>query len=176
MSIKRCFNTADFRRLAKRRLPAPVFHYIDGGSDDELTLRRNTTAFDDWELMPRFLVDVSKIDTRTKVLGTTLDWPVFLSPTGMSRLFHHDKEPGVARAAANAGTLYSLSSLATTTIEDIGKATTGPKMFQIYILKDRSLTTEFVQRCKDAKFTALSKPSRSMRRWPEIASAISSTA
>ena len=86
MGIDRCFNVADFRALAKRKLPAPMFHYIDGGADDEIALRRGTQAFDDYELMPRFLVDVSKIDTKTKVLGTTLDWPVFLSPTGMSRL------------------------------------------------------------------------------------------
>ncbi len=155
MSVSRCFNTADFRKLAKAKLPAPMFHYIDGGADDEITLRRNTSAFDDFELMPRFLVDVSKIDTKTKVLGTTLDWPVFLAPTGMSRLFHHHKELGVARAAAKAGTLYSLSTLGTTSIEDVGKATDGPKMFQIYILKDRGLTTEFVERSKAAKFTAL---------------------
>ncbi len=155
MSIERCFNVADFRALAKRKLPAPMFHYIDGGSDDEIALRRSTEAYADYELMPRFLVDVSKIDTKTKVLGTTLDWPVFLSPTGMSRLFHHEKEPAVARAAANAGTLYSLSTLGTTSIEDVAKASAGPKMFQIYILKDRSLTEEFVARCKAAKFTAI---------------------
>src|SRR5882724_1425023 len=106
MSLGKCFNFGDFRKLAQRKLPAPLFHYIDGGADDELTLRRNTDAFADYELMPRVLRDVSTIDTRTKVLGVTLDWPVLLSPTGMSRLFHHHKELGVARAAQNAGTLY----------------------------------------------------------------------
>jgi len=155
MSIKRCNNLMDFRRVAKNRLPAPVFHYIDGGADDEISLRRSTSAFDDYELLPRYLVDVAKIDTRTKILGTTIDWPVFLAPTGMSRLFHHGKEPAVARAAARAGTMYSLSSLATTNIETVGAETAGPKMFQIYIFKDRGLTAEFVQRCKAAKYTAL---------------------
>jgi len=155
MSIARCHNISHFRALARRRLPAAMFHYIDGGGDDEITLRRNTTAFENIRLMPRYLVDVGAIDTRTKVLGTTLDWPVFLAPTGMSRLFHHEKELGAARAAAKAGTLYTLSTLATTRLEDVAKATTGPKMFQIYILKDRGLTSEFVQRCKAAKYEAL---------------------
>jgi L-lactate dehydrogenase (cytochrome) len=155
MSIARCHNISHFRALAQRRLPAAMFHYIDGGGDDEITLRRNTTAFENIRLMPRYLVDVAAIDTRTKVLGTTLDWPVFLAPTGMSRLFHHEKELGVARAAAKAGTLYTLSTLATTSLEDVAKATSGPKMFQIYILKDRGLTSEFVQRCKAAKYQAL---------------------
>jgi len=155
MSLERCSNFADFRRLAHRRLPAPLFHYIDGGADDELTLRRNTAAFDDYELMPRVLTGLSAIDTRTQVLGQTLEWPVFLSPTGMSRLFHHHKEPAAARAAAKLGTLYSLSTLATTRLEDVAAATTGPKMFQIYVLKDRNFTYEFVDRCKEAGYAAL---------------------
>ena len=155
MTIQACHNISHFRRLAQRRLPAAMFHYIDGGGDDEVTLRRNTTAFEQCRLMPRYLVDVSAVDTRTKVLGKTLEWPVFLAPTGMSRLFHHGKELAVARAAAKSGTLYTLSTLATTSLEDVAKATTGPKMFQIYILKDRGLTSEFVQRCKAAGYDAL---------------------
>ncbi len=155
MSLQNCHNIADLRRLAKRRLPASMFHYIDGGADDEATLRHNTSAFDAWDLMPRVLVDVGKIDMRTTVFGKTLDWPVFLSPTGMSRLFHHGKELAVARAAAKLGTMYTLSTLATTTLEDVAAATTGPKMFQVYIFKDRGLTSEFVQRCKAAKYDAL---------------------
>ena len=76
MSLDGCFNIGDLRKKAKRRLPAPIFHYIDGGADDEVTLRRNTSAFDDYELVPDYLVDVSKIDTRTKLLGLDLDWSV----------------------------------------------------------------------------------------------------
>ncbi|MEQ9448435.1 MAG: alpha-hydroxy acid oxidase, partial [Rhodospirillaceae bacterium] len=155
MSLAECHNIAHLRALAEKRLPASMFHYIDGGADDEGTLRGNTEAFDEYELVPRYLVDVSNIDTRTKVLGQTLEWPVFLSPTGMSRLFHHDKELGVARAAAKAGTLYSLSTIGTTSLEDVAAETTGPKMFQVYILKDRGLTTEFVERCKAAKYDAI---------------------
>ncbi|MEX1147974.1 MAG: alpha-hydroxy acid oxidase, partial [Sphingomonadales bacterium] len=155
MAIDRCYNVADFRRLARRRLPAPMFHYIDGGSDDELTLRRNTSAFDNYNLIPSGLVDTSVMDLTTRVLGQTLSSPLFLAPTGLTRLFHHDGERAVARAAARAGTMYSLSTLSSVSIEDIGALTTGPKMFQIYIHKDRGLTFEFIDRCKAAGYNAL---------------------
>ena len=155
MGIERCNNTEDFRRLAKRRLPAPLFHYIDGGADDEATLRRNTEAFDEVRLIPNSLADLSELDLSTTVLGEKIDWPVFLSPTGMSRLFHHDGERAVARAAEKFGTIYSLSSLSTVSIEEIGALTAGPKCFQIYIHKDRALTYEFVERCKAAKYSSL---------------------
>jgi L-lactate dehydrogenase (cytochrome) len=153
--IDRCHNVSDFRRLAKRKLPAPMFHYMDGGADDERTLRHNTVAFDDYELTPNCLVDVSRVDTGTTVLGRRIDVPFFCSPTGMSRLFHHEAEPAVARAAARLNTYYSLSTLATTSLERIAEVCSGPKMFQIYILKDRGLTREFVERCKAARYDAL---------------------
>ncbi|MFN0178500.1 MAG: alpha-hydroxy acid oxidase [Gemmatimonadales bacterium] len=155
MNLLRCHNVADLRRVAKSRLPAPMFHYMDGGSDDEWTLRRNTTAFDDYELLPNYLRDISTIDLRTTLLGQRIDWPVFLSPTGMSRMFHHEAEPAVARAAQKFGTFYTLSTMGTTRIEDIAALGAGPWMYQIYILKDRTLTSEFVERCKAAKYQAL---------------------
>lgn len=153
--LSQCHNIADLRKRAKRKLPAPMFHYIDGGADDEWSMRRNTEAFDDYELMPNYLRNVDNINLKTRVLGTELELPFFLSPTGMSRLFHHDKELGACRAADNFGTLYSLSTMATTSLEDVAAATAGPKMFQIYILKDRELTREFVQRCKTSGYQAL---------------------
>jgi L-lactate dehydrogenase (cytochrome) len=140
---------------AKKRLPSPIFNYIDGGSDDEWSLKRNTLAFDDYELLPRYLRDVNQIDLKTRVLGTTLDLPIFLSPTGMSRLFHHHREIAVAQAAVKYGALYSLSTLGTASIEEIAQVRSGPKMYQIYILKDRELTREFVQRCKDSDYDVL---------------------
>jgi L-lactate dehydrogenase (cytochrome) len=155
VTLERCHNIEDLRRLARRKLPAPMFHYIDGGADDEWTLRRNTSAFGDYALVPDVLRDVGEIDLGTSVLGTRLAMPLMLSPTGMSRLFHHHKEPGAARAAARAGTIYSLSTMATTSLEDIAAATPGPKMFQIYIFKDRGLTRELVARCKAANYQAL---------------------
>ncbi len=154
-ALKKCYNIGDLRRRAKSKLPAPMFHYIDGGADDEWTLRRNTSAFDDCQLMPEYLRDISKINLRKKVMGLELDLPFFLAPTGMSRLFHHEKEFGACRAAHKYGTLYSLSTLSTTSLEDVAAATPGPKMFQIYILKDRELTREFVQRCKASGYHAL---------------------
>lgn len=154
-NLKNCHNIRDLRKRAKAKLPAPIFHYLDGGSDDEWSLRRNTEAFDDYQLIPNCLRNIESVDLKTSVLGTTLDLPFFLSPTGMSRLFHHEKELGVCRAAQKFGTMYSLSTLATTSIEEIAKTTDGAKMFQIYILKDRELTREFVQRCKDTKYDVL---------------------
>jgi L-lactate dehydrogenase (cytochrome) len=154
-ALKKCKNIADLRHRAFRKLPSPMFHYIDGGADDEWTLRRNSEAFNDYELQPHYLNDISRIDLGTRLLGCELKLPFFLSPTGMSRLFHHHKETGVAKAAAQAGTLYSLSTMATTSLEEVASACEGPKMFQIYILKDRELTREFVQRCKQAGYQAL---------------------
>ena len=154
-ALKNCFNIADLRRRAKSKLPAPMFHYIDGGADDEWTLRRNTAAFDDYQLLPNSLQPIASIDLQTRLLGTTAELPFFLAPTGMSRLFHHHKELGACRAAHKFGTLYSLSTLSTTSIEEVAAATPGPKVFQIYILKDRELTREFVQRCKATGYQAL---------------------
>ena len=153
--LERCKNVADLRALAKKRLPAPMFHYIDGGADDELTLGWNTSAFDRFELMPRYLRDIQTIDTSTTLLGQSINVPFFLSPTGMSRLFHHEKELAAARAADQFGTFYGLSTLGTTSLEQIAESTASPKMFQVYILKDRELTREFVERCKAAGFEAM---------------------
>ena len=155
MGLDTCYSIEDLRRRAYHKLPSPMFNYIDGGADDEWTLKRNTGAFNDYELLPNYLRDVSQIELSNRVLGTEMKLPFFLSPTGMSRLFHHHKELGVARAAAKLGTMYSLSTLATTSLEDVAAETSGPKMFQIYILKDRELTKEFVQRCKAAGYNAL---------------------
>lgn len=153
--LDRCQNIADLRRLAKKRLPASMFHYIDGGADDERTLDWNTSSFDRYELLPSYLRDIDSIDTSTTLLGQRIEVPFFLSPTGMSRLFHHEKEIGAARAAEAFGTFYGLSTLGTTSLEDIAEVTSAPKMFQIYILKDRELTREFVTRCKAAGFEAM---------------------
>jgi L-lactate dehydrogenase (cytochrome) len=145
----------DFRRGAERRLPAPVFHYLDGGADDELTLARNTDAFGDYELLPSQLSDVSNIDLRSSLFGQAVDWPVMIAPTGASKLFHGAGEPAVARAAGKAGMVYSLSTLSTATIEEVAAATEGPKAFQLYVFKDRGLTDEWLDRCIEAGYVAL---------------------
>lgn len=155
MRVKDCNNTADFRKLAKKRLPAPLFHYIDGGSDDETSLRRNTESFNNVRLIPNALADLSSMDLSVNVLGQDIDWPVFCSPTGMNRLFHHDGERAVCRAAHKSKTMYSLSTVSSVSIEEIGALTEGPKCFQIYIHKDRGLSYEFIERCKQANYSAL---------------------
>ena len=155
MGIKSCNNLMDFRRLARRNLPDPAFHYLDGGADDEWTLRRNTSAFDDFELLPAQLADVSNIKTAATLFGQPIEWPVMISPTGANRLFHADGEPGVARAAAAAGIPYSLSTVGTTSIEQISNVCAGPKVYQIYVFRDRGLTEEFVARTRAAGFSAL---------------------
>jgi L-lactate dehydrogenase (cytochrome) len=155
MRISKCNNIADLRRLAKRRLPTPVFHYLDGGADDELTLRRNTSAFDDYELLPTQLSDVSSIDTRSMLFGQQIDWPVMISPTGATKLFHGVGEPAVVRAAEKFGMIYSLSTLATTTIADAAAVSDMPKMYQVYVFKDRALTAEFIELCKESNYAAI---------------------
>ncbi len=153
--LDKVLNIEDLRKIARKKLPAPLFNYIDGGSDDESNVHGNTHAFDSAKLVPEYLVDVANIDLSTKVLGREISMPLFLSPTGMTRLFHHDGETAVSRAAAAAGTYYSLSTVGATTIEDVARVCSGPKCFQIYVMKDRGLTREFIQRCKDAKFDSL---------------------
>lgn len=153
--LQRCHNINDLRRVAKRRVPSPMFNYLDGAADDEVTLARNVGDFAQYELLPRFLVDVSDIDPATTVMGQPVSMPLILAPTGMSRLFHRDGELAVARAAARAGTIYSLSTVSTYSIEDVASACLGPKWFQIYVFKDRGLITEFIDRCRAANYHAL---------------------
>ncbi|HET9638753.1 MAG TPA: alpha-hydroxy acid oxidase [Allosphingosinicella sp.] len=154
-ALQRANNIADLRALARRRLPRPIFDYIDGGADDEVTLRRNVSAFAQYELVPDVLNDVSRIRTGTKLFGERIAWPLMLAPTGLTRMFHGHAELAVARAAAEHGLLYSLSTLGTTRLEALAEAFGGPKVFQIYIFKDRGLTNEFVARCKEAGFHGL---------------------
>jgi len=154
-NLDKVLNIEDLRKIARRKLPSPLFNYIDGGSDDESNVLGNVDAFDSAKLIPEYLIDVANIDLSTKVLGRDISMPLFLSPTGMTRLFHHDGETAVSKAAADAGTYYSLSTVGATTIEDVAAACSGPKCFQIYVMKDRGLTREFIQRCKDSNFDSL---------------------
>lgn len=154
-TLAKCHNIADLRALARRRLPDPVFHYLDGAAENEITARRNMQAFDDVRLVPSCLVDASAVDTSTRVLGQTIAWPVLCSPTGASRLFHPEGELAVARAAARAGAFYTLSTASTYSLEAVAAASDGPKMFQIYVNKDRGVTRNLIERCKQAGYAAL---------------------
>ena len=153
--LSRCHSIADLRRAAKRRLPRAVFDYMDGAAEDEVTLYRNQADFGRYELLPRFLVDVENVDLSTRVLGADIDVPFILAPTGMSRLFHYTGERAVAGAARKAGTMYSLSSVATTSIEDIAGTSDGAKMLQLYVWRDRGILKDFIQRAKASGYTAL---------------------
>ena len=155
MNLKDCHNVEDFRKLAKKKLPSPIFHYIDGGSDDEITLKRNTESFNKCDLVPNVLTDVSKIDLSTTVLGQKIDFPLFLAATAMHRLYHHHGERATAKAAEKMGTIFGTSTMATTSIEEIGKLTKGPKLFQLYIHRDRGLTDNLIERCKAAGFNSM---------------------
>lgn len=155
MKLKDCHNTKHFRELARRKLPAPIFHYIDGAADDETTYRRNTAAFEECDLVPNVLTDVSQIDMSVEVLGRKIDMPIFLSPTALQRLFHHQGELAVGKAAEQFGTYFGISSLATVSIERIASAVDAPKIFQLYVHKDDGLTRHLIERCKHFRFDAL---------------------
>jgi L-lactate dehydrogenase (cytochrome) len=150
-----CINIADLRLLAQRKLPRPIFDNMDGGAEDELTKRRNTSAFDDERLVPRYLIDVGTVSVETEVLGQKIALPVFCSPTGGSRFYHPQGEILVAKAAAAAGTIYSLSTLSSHSLEDVAAASAGPKVFQLYVFRDRGVTREFMDRAKAAGYRAL---------------------
>ena len=155
MGLQDCHNFNDFRLLAKRRLPGPIFHYIDGAADDELTYKRNTQAYDDVDLIPNVLAGVDDVNMGVEVMGQRLDMPLYCAPTALQRLFHHEGERAVARAAAKYGTMFGVSSLATVTVEEIARITNTPKMFQFYFHKDRGLNDALLERAKAAKFGVL---------------------
>ncbi|MEP7728315.1 alpha-hydroxy acid oxidase [Marinomonas primoryensis] len=150
MRLKDCHNFHDFRILAKKRLPSPIFNYIDGGSDDESTYRRNTAAFETCDLVPSVLTGVKDVDLSVTVMGQKLDLPVYCSPTALQRLFHHDGERAVANAAEKYGTMFGVSSLGTVSMEEIAKQTTTPQVYQFYFHKDRELNRAMMQRAKDS--------------------------
>ncbi len=148
-------NIDDLRSLALRRLPSGVFNYIDGGAEDEVTMRANSAAFRRWNFAPRVLCDVSQVDTSTTLLGRRLPIPLVLAPAGFSRMPDPDGELAVARAAARAGLPYSLSTVATRSIEEVAAAADGCNWFQLYPLRDRELTRDLVRRAAGAGYQAM---------------------
>ena len=149
-------NISDLRELARKRLPRMVFDYIDGGADDEVTLRDNPGRFADYKLNFKTLVDVAEIDMRTKVMGANSAAPVVVTPTAAQRLFHpKGGESAVARAARKAGLIYCLSTLGSTTIERVAELTDGPKWFQVYVWKDRAIVEKALDRARKAGFTGV---------------------
>ncbi len=155
MNLNDCYNFEDFRKLAKKKLPAPIFHYIDGGSDDEVTLNRNTNAFNDCDLVPNVLASVGEPDLSTTLFGRKIDMPLFLSPTAMQSLYSPEGDKASARAAEKFGTMYSMSTMASFSIEEIANISSGPKLFQLYVHKDQSITDDLIDRCRRANFDGL---------------------
>jgi len=155
MNLEDCHNFKDFRKLAKKKLPSPIFHYIDGGSDDEVTLRRNTESFNECDLIPNVLASVGSPDLSTTIFGKKIGLPIFLAPTAMQRLYHHEGDKASARAAEKFGTFYSMSTMANSTIEEISNISSGPKLFQLYVHKDQSITNDLIERCKRSGFNGM---------------------
>ena len=154
MKITNCNNVNDFKKLAKRKLPSPIFHYIDGAADDEVTYRRNTEAYDECFLVPKVLRSVESIDQGVNLFGKKISLPFFLSPTALQRLFHYQGELAVAKAAEKYNTFFGISSLSTIPIEKISKIS-APKIFQLYFHKDKGLTNSMIDKCKSYNIDVL---------------------
>ncbi len=150
MRLGNCQNFHDFRLLAKRRLPGPIFDYIDGAADDEVTYRRNTASFESCDLVPNVLRGVEKVDLSVTVMGQKLAVPFYCSPTALQRLFHHRGERAVAAAASKYGTMFGVSSLGTVSLEELRKKYDTPQVYQFYFHKDRGLNRAMMQRAKEA--------------------------
>src|SRR5581483_9542187 len=150
MQLSDCHNFQDFRRLARRRLPGPIFNYIDGAADDEATLRQNTASFEQCDLVPNILRGVATIDMAVTVMGQKLALPVYCSPTALQRLFHYQGERAVAAAAAKFGTMFGVSTLGTVSMEELRKQYSTPQVYQFYFHKDRGLNRAMIERAKEA--------------------------
>jgi L-lactate dehydrogenase (cytochrome) len=153
--LSRAASVADLRAIARRRLPGGVFDYIDGGAEDELSLRRNVAAFRRAELVPRVLRDVSGIDLSATLLGRQLPMPLVVAPTGFTRIASPGGELDVSRAAARAGLPYTLSTMATRSIEEVAAVSRGPKWLQVYVWRDRGLVKELLSRAAQAGYEAI---------------------
>jgi L-lactate dehydrogenase (cytochrome) len=154
-ALTRAVNIDDLRRLARRRLPHAVYDFIEGGAGDELTVTRNRAAFERLLFEPRVLVDVSKREQSTVVLGERLATPVILSPTGMAGLSWPRGEVAAARGAHDVGTIYTLSTHSSCSIEEVAAEAPGPLWFQLYVWQSRDLTRSFVERARAAGYRAL---------------------
>ncbi len=148
-------NIADLRAAAKKRLPRVVFDYIDGGADAEWTMRENARIFDDVILRPRSAVATASVDLRTTILGEHLELPFLLAPVGSSRLFYPRGEEAAARAAGEAGTIYTLSTLSGCAVRDVKAATRGPVWYQLYLVGGRDVATAGIERAKNSGCSAL---------------------
>tara|TARA_B100000900_G_scaffold71246_1_gene56576 strand:- start:4389 stop:5537 length:1149 start_codon:yes stop_codon:yes gene_type:complete len=155
MPLAKCHNFHDFRDLARRRLPSPIFNYIDGAAEDEKTYARNTASFDDCDLIPNVLRGTESVDLGVRIMGQSLDMPIYCSPTALQRVFHHRGEHAVAAAAHKYGTMFGVSSLGTASLKQIRQEYAGPQCYQFYFHKDRGLNRAMLENAKEAGIDVL---------------------
>jgi 4-hydroxymandelate oxidase len=148
-------NVADMQRLAEAKLPKATFDYITTGSADQITLRENIAAFRRLRVYPPLMKGVSNADLATTALGQDLKLPIMLAPVAVQRMYHVQGGLAAARAAASAGTVYGVSSSVGNSVEEIARASNGPKWFQLYVPKDRAITRRLVQRVERAGYAAI---------------------
>jgi L-lactate dehydrogenase (cytochrome) len=153
--LSACHDIGDLRTAGRRLIPRPVFDYVDGAADEEVSMAANTRAFRRWRFRPRALAGITKVDTTTLLLDRVLPVPLVLAPTGYTRMMHPDGEIGAARSAERHGLPYGLSTMATTTIEAVARAAQPDLWFQLYILRDAGLTKELVDRAATAGYRVL---------------------
>jgi L-lactate dehydrogenase (cytochrome) len=153
--LSACHDVFELRAAARRLIPRPVFDYVDGGADEELSMAANVRAFRKWRLQPRAMAEISAVDTATRVLDRELPLPVVLAPTGYTRMMHPDGEIGAARAAQRHGLPYTLSTMSTTAIEAVAGAAQPDLWFQLYILRDGGLNKQIVGRAAAAGYRVL---------------------
>ncbi|HEY6823841.1 MAG TPA: alpha-hydroxy acid oxidase, partial [Steroidobacteraceae bacterium] len=153
--LSRALNIADLRELARRRVPGFAFEYVEGGAEDECTLRGNREALARLRLVPQTLIDTSGRHLRTTIIGRAAEAPLVIAPTGLNNLLHPRGDLALARAAARRGIPFTLSSLSTTRLEDVATRAGGRLWMQLYVLKDRAIARDIMQRAGAAGYEAL---------------------
>ncbi|HLY53136.1 MAG TPA: alpha-hydroxy acid oxidase [Steroidobacteraceae bacterium] len=153
--LSRALNIADLREQARRRVPGFAFEYVEGGAEDESSLRRNRTSFERLRLLPQTLVDTSSRHLRTTILGSAAQAPLVIAPTGLNNMLHAEGDLALARAAARLGIPFTLSSLSTTRLEEVAQRAGGRLWMQLYVLKDRAIGRDIMQRAAAAGYEAL---------------------
>ena len=153
--VSRCYSIEDLRQAAQANLPRVTLDYLEGGAEDEWTLNRNVRSFDSYQFVPRVLQDVENVTLATQIQGADSSMPLVCAPTGMSRMFHYEGELAVARSCEKFGIPYSLSTVATRSIEEVAQTISSPKFFQIYIWHNQEIIQDFIKRCQNAGYTGL---------------------
>lgn len=154
-SVDEVFSILQMRDLAKTKIPSVMFDYLEGSAEDEMTFDWNRRSFSKYEFVPRTLQDVSNIDLSSTFQGVDTDIPIISAPTGMSRMFHWEGEKAVVRATHKAGTVYALSTVSTTSIEDVANESSGPLFFQIYAWHNKEMVKDFIERSRNNNYKGL---------------------